>query len=136
MKKIVYATLALTLVLAASCTKDNMSQSQQAFTKMTSPGVVSGSEYTIEYKADSFQASYVSDGTFRLFADDLSEYVELAVKDSFSNTGDRVSASVSWVKGTNQVKKTLNMTLSKVEDDTYWFWDESEQIGVIAIMVE
>lgn len=124
--------IAVSAVLLASCNKTpEISQSQEAFNKMTDYGFVMGNQYKITYNNENTQMASNSKGAFRIFKDDLSAYATMEAAGEFTNVGDSFKAKVSWFESGSPVSKEINMTLSKVEDSKFWFWNESEQIGMI-----
>lgn len=132
-KIFILSAAVLGIAFLSSCRKDEMkmTEQQKIFTEMTAPGIIIGGNYTVQYNKDSFQTSSTSNGTYRIFSDDLTRFVEAATNSTSLKTGNSVSTKIRWYKDGTSGEKELNMIVSKLQDGYIWLWNEDEATGVI-----
>lgn len=131
-KTLAYICIAAAAITFTSCTKDlELTQKQREFTEMLQPGLVTNGTYTMEYSSENCQLSSTSDGKYRVMTDDQSRYMEANVTGNMKELGTSVNVHLKWYLNDNLNQKELTMIVSKMENGTYWLWNEEESTGVI-----
>lgn len=122
------------LVLSAGCHNDGFDQAWLAEENLC---VVSGQQMVFAYDPLTCQMSFNrSARTFRVFADDLSDYYVLTVGSLPSEEGERIDGcSLEWTTA-NDVKQlkglTFNVEKIDVASGKVWLWCPAESLVVIA----
>ena len=129
------AALVLAAVLLCGC---DDSRRINAFVENNDIRLQVGSTVNFRYDPLECQLAFSRDRReFRAQTDNTSDYYSLKLSEIPVQTGQTVSADLTWTTETDILtRESLNLEVIRLEGDRIWMWSRSGRIGVSMMVLE
>ncbi|MCQ2137417.1 MAG: hypothetical protein MJY60_01810 [Bacteroidales bacterium] len=110
------------------------SEEARAFEAESATGIYLNDNAALTYDEDCFQmATNHKRRTFRIQADDQSEYLNIIFRDKIpQSAGDNAVCTVLYrLKNSGETKVIVQFSAVKADSRQVWLWNETMQLGII-----
>jgi len=105
----------------------------EVLTDSTPKLIVSG-KTVIEYKPETWQTAFSSNGTVYYFGtDNMSDYCRVELEEFPEEPGQSIVAkSLEWTTKDNSIsKKNVNLKAVQISENTLWLWSAKESLTLV-----
>lgn len=129
------AILLMTSTLLCGC---NDTRRRNAFVENNDIRLQVGSTVHFRYDPLTCQMAFSRDRKeFRAQTDNTSDYYSVVLSDIPVQTGETVSADLTWTTETDILTRNdLSLEVLKIDGDRIWLWSSSGRIGVSIVVMD
>lgn len=131
----IFLGAALALILSGCSNKSRMNEAEFVTTVSDISLTING-ERIFTYYEKNHQLAY-DDGKsqFRVMDDDLNNFMVVTLGKMPSNVGDIVDASITYTTDDDILERAASFTVSRMDNDKCWLWNEEGKIGVVVTVL-
>ena len=132
--KSLYKYVLMLIILTAFAGCNEITEEEQIFADADSnPALYYKGSIWIDFDPNNYQLGYNEERKeFRLHDDDMSAFYILKLEETPNEKDETIEGKIKWSKGGRIIERDkVKFKVIKNEQDTYWLWSRSEQIGIV-----
>lgn len=131
----IFLGAALALILSGCSNKSRMNEAEFVTTVSDISLTINGERILTYYEKNHQLAYDQGKSQFRVMDDDLNNFMVVTLGKMPSNVGDIVDASITYTTDDDILERAASFTVSRLDNDKCWLWNEKGKIGVVVTVL-
>lgn len=131
----IFLGAALALILSGCSNKSRMNEAEFVTTVSDISLTINGERIFTYYEKNHQLAYDQGKSQFRVMDDDLNNFMVVTLGKMPSNVGDIVDASITYTTDDDILERAASFTVSRMDNDKCWLWNEKGKIGVVVTVL-
>ncbi len=131
----IFLCAALVLILSGCSSKSRMNEAEFVTTVSDISLTINGERIFTYYEKNHQLAYDEGKSQFRVMDDDLNNFMVVTLSKMPGNVGDIVDASITYTTDDDILERAASFTVSRMDNDKCWLWNEKGKIGVVVTVL-
>ena len=131
----IFLGAALALILSGCSNKSRMNEAEFVTTVSDISLTINGERIFTYYEKNHQLAYDQGKSQFRVMDDDLDNFMVVTLSKMPGNVGDIVDASITYTTDDDILERAASFTVSRLDNDKCWLWNEKGKIGVVVTVL-
>lgn len=131
----IFLGAALALILSGCSNKSRMNEAEFVTTVSDISLTINGERIFTYYEKNHQLAYDEGKSQFRVMDDDLNNFMVVTLSKMPGNVGDIVDASITYTTDDDILERAASFTVSRMDNDKCWLWNEKGKIGVVVTVL-